>query len=69
VKSPADLGKAMAELLARRKPSARKPIGPPVLIIEPKKKAKTKVQARAKPAPKKAKQTKKSKPSKARRAK
>jgi succinyl-CoA synthetase alpha subunit len=64
VKSPADLGKAMAELLARRKPPVKKPIGPPVLIIEPKKKAKAKV--KAKTAPKK---TKKSKPSKARRAK
>jgi succinyl-CoA synthetase alpha subunit len=37
VKSPADLGKAMAEMLARRKPSVKKPAGPSVLIIEPKK--------------------------------
>jgi succinyl-CoA synthetase alpha subunit len=67
VKSPADLGKAMAELLAKRKPSVKKPIGPPVLIIEPKQ------QAKARPAPRKAKKAKKAKkksrPSKARRAK
>jgi len=35
VKSPADLGKAMADLLRRAKP-AKKPAGPSVLIIEPK---------------------------------
>jgi succinyl-CoA synthetase alpha subunit len=62
VKSPADLGKAMAEQLAKRKPSVKKPIGPPVLIIEPKKKPKKKAEAKAK-------SKKKSKPSKARRAK
>jgi len=36
VKSPADLGKAMAELLARhRAKPQKKPVGPNVLIIEP----------------------------------
>jgi len=38
VKSPADLGKAMAEQLARRRAKpAKKPAGPSVLIIEPRK--------------------------------
>jgi succinyl-CoA synthetase alpha subunit len=64
VKSPADLGKAMAELLAKRKPPVKKPIGPPVLIIEPKKKPKKKAKAKAP-----AKSKRKSKPFKARRAK
>ena len=37
VKSPADLGKAMAELLAKhRAKPLKKPVGPNVLIIEPK---------------------------------
>ena len=37
VKSPADLGKAMAELLAKRRAKPlKKPVGPSVLIIEPK---------------------------------
>ena len=35
VKSPADLGKAMAELLAKQR-AVKKPVGPNVLIIEPK---------------------------------
>jgi hypothetical protein len=50
VKSPADLGTAMAELLARRRAKpARKPTGPSVLIIEPKKKpAKPKAKAKGK---------------------
>jgi succinyl-CoA synthetase alpha subunit len=57
VKSPADLGKAMAEQLARRKPSVKKPVGPTVLIIEPRKpaKAKAKVKAKVKAAKKPAK--------------
>jgi succinyl-CoA synthetase alpha subunit len=39
VKSPADLGKAMAEMLAKRRAKpVTKPVGPPVLIIEPRKK-------------------------------
>ena len=59
VKSPADLGKAMAELLAKRRAkAARKPAGPTVLIIEPKKmsakaKAKTKAKAKSKAKAKK----------------
>jgi succinyl-CoA synthetase alpha subunit len=63
VKSPADLGKAMAEQLEKRGRSVKKPVGPTVLIIEPKGsstkrspvKAKTKAKAKAakKPAPKK----------------
>ena len=37
VKSPADLGKAMVEMLAKSRARAvRKPVGPSVLIIEPK---------------------------------
>jgi succinyl-CoA synthetase alpha subunit len=37
VKSPADLGKAMAEQLAKHRAKAvKKPVGPSVLIIEPK---------------------------------
>ena len=63
VKSPADLGKAMAEQLAkaRAKPS-KAPVGPTVLIIEPKgstkknspkkTKPKAKVKAKAKAAKK-----------------
>ena len=49
VKSPADLGKAMAEQLAKRraKPS-KKPVGPSVLIIEQRTKKTTK-----KPVPRK----------------
>jgi hypothetical protein len=63
VKSPADLGKAMAELLSRAKP-AKKASGPNVLIIEPRSKQK------AKPARKTAsKPAAKRKPAKARRAK
>jgi succinyl-CoA synthetase alpha subunit len=50
VKSPADLGKAMAEQLAKRRAKpAKKPAGPSVLIIEPRKKpAKAKAKAKAK---------------------
>ncbi len=50
VKSPADLGKAMAELLAKRRAKpVKKAAGPSVLIIEPKKKpAKAKPKAKAK---------------------
>jgi succinyl-CoA synthetase alpha subunit len=41
VKSPADLGKAMAEQLAKhRAKPVKKPVGPNVLIIEPNKKGK-----------------------------
>src|SRR5689334_5892641 len=61
VKSPADLGKAMAELLAKRRAKpARKPAGPTVLIIEPKKqpaRAKAKAKAKAKPKAKAKKKT------------
>jgi succinyl-CoA synthetase alpha subunit len=75
VKSPADLGKAMAEQLAKRKPAVKKPIGPTVLIIEQKgssrkqspKKAKAK--AAKKPAPKKQAAAKKKKSAPARRKK
>jgi succinyl-CoA synthetase alpha subunit len=43
VKSPADLGKAMAEQLAKRRAKpVRKPVGPTMLIIEPRKKTKKK---------------------------
>jgi succinyl-CoA synthetase alpha subunit len=48
VKSPADLGKAMAEALLRRVRPARRPAGPNVLIIEPKKPAAKKKPAKAK---------------------
>jgi succinyl-CoA synthetase alpha subunit len=48
VKSPADLGKAMTEMLAKaRAKPAKKPVGPTVLIIEPKVKAKAKVAKKA----------------------
>src|SRR3569832_1642147 len=75
VKSPADLGKAMAEQLA--KVPAQKPAGPTVLIIEPKQpakekakaKAKAKVKATKKPAPKKKVVAKKKMPAPARRMK
>jgi succinyl-CoA synthetase alpha subunit len=57
VKSPADLGKAMAEQLAKRRAKPSKPVSRPnVLIIEqraPKKAAKKKPVARKKAAPKK----------------
>jgi succinyl-CoA synthetase alpha subunit len=46
VKSPADLGKAMAEELARRRAKPlKKATGPNVLIIEPKRKSTAKKQA------------------------
>ena len=69
VKSPADLGKAMAEMLAKRRPKpARKPVGPSVLIIEPKGSSK-KTQGKAKSVRKGARRaTAKRKPAKARRA-
>jgi succinyl-CoA synthetase alpha subunit len=72
VKSPADLGKAMAELLAKRRAKPVKVTGPTVLIIEQRskkksvKKAKPKKSAPKKPAGKK---PVKRKPAKARRAK
>jgi succinyl-CoA synthetase alpha subunit len=73
VKSPADLGKAMAEQLAKRRAKPlKKPERPTMLIIEQrtakakkKPKAKAQVKTRAKPA----KKTAKKKPAKARRAK
>jgi succinyl-CoA synthetase alpha subunit len=68
VKSPADLGKAMAEQLAKRRAKPlKKPVGPSVLIIEPKSKTKLPKRARAKPA--KQAVARKKKPAKARRAK
>ena len=49
VKSPADLGKAMAEMLAKQRARpAKKSSRPAVLIIEPKKPAKAGKAARAK---------------------
>jgi hypothetical protein len=76
VKSPADLGKAMAEMLARRRARpVKKASGPNVLIIEQRtrpKKAAAKKSAPKKPAAKKAgarKAAVKRKPAKARRAK
>jgi succinyl-CoA synthetase alpha subunit len=56
VKSPADLGTAMAEQLAKRRAKPlRKPVGPTVLIIEPKGSSKMKEQrvSSKKQAPKK----------------
>jgi succinyl-CoA synthetase alpha subunit len=51
VKSPADLGKAMAEMLAKRRAKpVKKPTGPSVLIIEPKKQAKKAKKTTRKPA-------------------
>ena len=75
VKSPADLGKAMAEQLAKaRAKPVKKPIGPTVLIIEPKdssRKPSPRVKAKAarKPAPKKKAAAKKKKSAPARRKK
>src|SRR5215831_1665162 len=46
VKSPADLGKAMAELLAKRRAAPVKVKGPSVLLIEPKKRKPLKAKAR-----------------------
>jgi len=54
VKSPADLGKVMAEALLRRARPVKRPVGPNVLIIEPKGSSKKKpAKAKARPAPKK----------------
>ena len=51
VKSPADLGKAMAEQLARRRAKpVKRSTGPSVLIIEPRKKPSRKKPAKKKPA-------------------
>ena len=73
VKSPADLGKAMAELLSRRAKPLKKPSGPTVLIIEPRLKPsrKSKAKVKSRPARKAAasKPAAKRKPAKARRAK
>jgi hypothetical protein len=84
VKSPADLGKAMAELLVKRRVKAAplKPAGPNVLIIEQRSKStkSTKKAALKKAAPKRAPRKakrpaarkaapRKNKPAKARRAK
>jgi succinyl-CoA synthetase alpha subunit len=69
VKSPADLGKAMAEQLAKARAKAvKRPVGPTVLIIEQKVKAKAKAKPKAKPKAK-AKPAKKKKSSPARRKK
>src|SRR6187455_1445814 len=68
VKSPADLGKAMAELLARhRAKPQKKPVGPNVLIIEPKaakKKGKAQPKVKASAARKAKKPAAKRKPAK-----
>jgi succinyl-CoA synthetase alpha subunit len=71
VKSPADLGKAMAELLAKRRTKpVTKPVGPAVLIIEPKGSSRKKPPKKAKAkAARKAVPKKGKKPAKARRAK
>src|SRR5688572_30751871 len=72
VKSPADLGKAMAELLAKhRAKPLRKPSGPNVLIIEPRSSKKARAKTRARPVRKSAvrKPAAKRKPARARRAK
>ena len=70
VKSPADLGKAMAELLAKRRAKPlKKPSGPNVLIIEPR--AHRSSKGKARPVRKAAakKPAAKRKPARARRAK
>jgi len=70
VKSPADLGKAMAELLSKQRAKPLKTRLPPVLIIEPraaKKKAPAKKAKKAKKVVKRA--APKKKPAKARRGK
>ena len=72
VKSPADLGKAMAELLAKRRAKPlSKPSGPNVLIIEPRSSKKAQAKTRPRPVRKSAakKPAAKRKPAKARRAK
>jgi succinyl-CoA synthetase alpha subunit len=74
VKSPADLGKAMAELLAKRRATAvKKPVGPSVLLIEQKSKPSKKVAAQKaaakKSAPKKNKAAPKKRAAKPRRGK
>jgi succinyl-CoA synthetase alpha subunit len=74
VKSPADLGKAMAEELAKRRAKpGKKPVGPSVLIIEQRTK-KTAPKTAKKPAAKKSRPAKKKsaprrKPSRTRRGK
>ena len=65
VKSPADLGKAMAEQLAKRRAKPATSSRPSVLIIEQRTAKKTKAKAKAKPAKKVAKK----KPKTARRGK
>jgi succinyl-CoA synthetase alpha subunit len=70
VKSPADLGKAMAELLAKRRAKPMKSVpGPNVLIIEQRTKPKAKKSRPAKARKPASKKAAKRKPAKARRAK
>jgi len=71
VKSPADLGKAMAELLKRRAKPVKKVRGPAVLLIEPKgssRKTQKKSSSKKKPAAKR-KPVKAAKPESAKAAK